>query len=178
MIDRWQWRRRIGIAVAAWLGAVLVLAVTSMRPAVVGLAAVTAAGAAVLWLVLDLSDVSAPVDWRAHSDASAATRGADARVRVLRRQITDGRMLDGPSALHRSLVEIVDDALRAHHRIDRSSDPSRAADVLGRPLYEFVVSASPGPELADPRRLAGWLDQIEYVCTPPATTGPIPEEPR
>ena len=171
------WRLRIASLVGIWLAAVGALALMDMRPAVVALAAITAAAGAVLFVVLDLGDVAAPVDWRAVSDAGTSIRGADARVGVLRRQIADGRVLDGPSTLHRSLVELVDDALRTHHRIDRTMQPAQARAVLGDELVRFVEGTGAAATLADPARLSVVLDRLEALTRPAAVPADLADHP-
>jgi hypothetical protein len=161
------WRIRALTFVGIWAAAVVVLGLMDMRPAVVSLAAVTVAVAAVLFFVLDVGDVAAPVDWRATSDGGTSARGADARVGVLRRQISDGRALDGPSTLHRTLVGLVDDALAAHHRLDRSAQPERARVLMGDELARFVDGTTAPAVLADPRQLSTILARIESLATPP-----------
>lgn len=159
-VRRSLWRWRLALIGAGWLAIVTALALLEMRPAVVALAAIVGAVAAVLWVVLDVSDLAAPLDWRAHADMGGTTRGADARVRVLRRQIFDGHTFDGSSAIQRTLLSLVDDSLRARHGIDREREPRMAAEVLGPDLVSLVSN----PDTAawsDPVRLARVLDHVE-----------------
>ncbi len=159
-----RWRLRIASVAGLWFATVVVLAVMDMRPSVTVLAAVAVAIASVLWLLLDLGDLAAPVDWRAYSDGGTSLRGADTRVRVLRRQISDGRALDGSAALQRSLVSLVDDVLATAHGIDRTGQPTQASAVLGPRLQGFVDAPVSGDLLADPARLASVLDEIERLA--------------
>jgi len=159
-----KWRLRIASVAGAWFATVVALALMDMRPSVTVLAAVVVSIACILWLLLDVGDVAAPVDWRAYSDGGVSIRGADSRVRVLRRQISDGRALDGSAALQRALVSLVDDLLATAHGIDRAARPAQAADVLGPRLQTFVDSPVSGDLLADPERLASILDQIERLA--------------
>ncbi len=165
-MSRTWWLRIAGTA-AAWAAAVTALALLEMRPAVVALAAIVVAGAVVLWVLLDLGDVAEPVEWRATSDLGAATRHADTRLLLLYRRVADQRALDQGHALHRGLVELVDDALRSRHGVDRAVDPGAAAAVLGPQLAAFVTGAAV-PRAADPVQLAALLDRIEHVCLGPA----------
>jgi hypothetical protein len=158
-----RWRLRIATVAAVWLAMVVGLALMHMRPAVTVLAAIAVAAACVLWLMLDVGDLAAPVDWRAYSDSGVSIRGADTRVRVLRRQISDGRALDGSASLHRSLVSLVDDLLESTHGIDRAEHPAIAARVLGPQLQGFVDAPPSGDLLADTNRLASILDLIEQL---------------
>lgn len=159
-----RWRLRIATVTGLWFATVVALAVMDMRPSVTVLAAVAVAIAGILWLMLDLGDLAAPVDWRAYSDGGTSIRGADTRVRVLRRQISDGRALDGSAALQRSLVSVVDDVLATAHGIDRVGQPTQAAAVLGPRLQGFVDAPVSGDLLADPARLASVLDEIERLA--------------
>lgn len=171
------WRVRVIAVGMLWVATVATLALLDMRPSVVALAAIAGAVAAVLFLMLDLADVAAPVDWRAVSDGGATARGSDTRVRVLRRQISDGRALEGGTALHRTLVELIDDALVAHHRIDRWSEPDRARAVLGDELSRVVGSSAAAALVADPARLAAVLDRIERLASPnDAQPRPVTQE--
>lgn len=181
-----RWRLRLGGAAAAWAATVAAFALLGMRPAVVPLAAITAAVAVVLWVLLDLGDVAQPVDWRATSDIGAGARGTDARLALLHRQVSDARSLDGGRSLQRALVALVDDALRSRHDIDRVADPDAAAAVLGPELVSFTSvawldaapDASPLTALAaDPARLAQVLDRIEHLCLAPPDPPDLPADP-
>jgi hypothetical protein len=162
-------RRRLRIATVAlaWIVAVTALALMDMRPSVTVLAAISVAAASVMWLLLDVGDVAAPVDWRAHSDGGVSTRGADTRVRVLRRQISDPNALEGRIALHRSLLDLVDDALHAAHGVDRLEQPVLAARLMGPLVTSFTTSPTAGDLLIDPSRLNALLDEIERLSTEP-----------
>jgi hypothetical protein len=159
-----RWRLRIATVTVLWFATVVALAVMEMRPSVTVLAAVAVSIACILWLLLDLGDLAEPVDWRAYSDGGTSIRGADSRVRVLRRQISDGRALDGSVSLQRALVSLVDDLLATSHGIDRVERPTEAADILGPRLQGFVDAPVSGDLLADPERLATILDQIERLA--------------
>lgn len=179
--QRTPWRWRTAVVGGGWLAAVTALALLEMRPAVVALAAIVTAIASVLWLVLDVSDLAAPLDWRGHADVGGTARGSDARVRVLRRQIFDGNTLDGSSAVQRTLVTLIDDALLAHHGIDRAASPDAAAAVLGPDLVALVHAAD-ASAWSDPVRLGRVLDHVErFVAAPrssPFSThwpSPVPE---
>ncbi len=162
-----RWRLRIAGLVLVWIGVVTALALMDMRPSVTVLAAISIAVASVIWLLLDLGDVAAPVDWRAHSDGGVSTRGADTRVRVLRRQISDPHAMEGRTALHRSLLGIIDDSLHATHGVDRAAEPVRAARLMGPIVTAFTTSPAAGDLLADPSRFNALLDEIERLSSEP-----------
>lgn len=172
-----RWWTRLLTFVGIWLAAVAVLGLMDMRPSVTALAAITAAVAGVLFVVLDVGDLAVPVDWRATSDGGTSARAADARVGFLRRQISDGRALDGPSVLHHTLVGLVDDALITHHRVDRRADPERARALMGEELAQFVDGHTAPAVLADARQLSTTIARIESLAIPPgAVRRPDPQE--
>lgn len=163
-----RWRIRIATIVIVWIAVVAALAFMEMRPSVTVLAAIVVAGAVVVWSMLDIGDVAAAVDWRATSDGGVSTRGADTRVRVLRRQISDPSALEGRTALHRSLITLVDEALRTTHGVDRFEQPTLAARVMGPHLTSFATSTPTSSDvLADPALLSSLIDQIERLSTEP-----------
>ena len=118
-------RRRAVIVLGVWLVTVGLMAALEMRPAVLAMGAIVAAVAAVAGVLFDLGELPVPVDWTAVRDSGTSGRGADPRVRSLRRKLLDERRLD-VTHLRATLVELVDDRLVAHHRIDRSADPVAA----------------------------------------------------
>ncbi|WP_027341683.1 hypothetical protein [Hamadaea tsunoensis] len=63
--------------------------------------------------------------------------------------------------LRTALVEIVDERLRQRHGITRESDPARARQVLGEPLWTFL--AEPVRRPPSPRELTNliaWMERI------------------
>ena len=163
-----RWRVRIATLVIVWVAVVTTLALMQMRPAVTVLGAIAVAAAVVTWSMLDVGDVAAAVDWRANSDSGVSTRGSDTRVRVLRRQISDPNAMEGRAGLHRSLLGLVDDALRTTHGVDRLEQPTLAARLMGPHITAFAASTPTSSDvLADPSRLAALLDQIERLSTEP-----------
>ena len=170
-MTRWSWR--VLALVAGWAGAVAALGLLQMRPAVTVLAALAGVVAATLWMVLDVSDVAVRADWRATADGSGTTGGGDARVGALRRQIADARVFEDNTSLHRSLVALADEALRLHG-VDRTTQPARAAALLGPPLTSFVSLAPDREVIGDPRRLDVLVSRLEQLAAgPPA---PSPQE--
>jgi hypothetical protein len=150
------------LGLVVWVGVVAVMAGLEMRPAVIALGAVVFAVGSVVAVMFDLGDLPRPVDWSAVRDSGSSTRGADARVRSLRRQLVDERRLD-LGQLHRTLSELVDDRLLAHHRIDRAADPAAAAAVLAPSLRDLLAMAPDDRSIGDPRRLQRVLTDLEAL---------------
>ena len=88
----------------------------------------------------------------------------DRRVMRLRSGLAYGRA-DGASLenLRLSLVGLVDDQLRAAHRIDRRQDPEAARVVLGDELDAFVNDPDAAAVLLKPRSLDRILTLIERL---------------
>ena len=154
--------RRMLTVLVVWLGCVAVMAGLEMRPAVVALGAITTAVATVLAVTYDLGELPMPVDWSAVRDSGTSSRGADPRVRSLRRQLVDERRLD-LGHLHATMIELVDDRLLAHHRVDRALDPAAAAAVLTPSLRELLAAPPDDRSLGDPRRLQRILTDLEAL---------------
>ncbi len=150
------------VVLVVWLGCVAVMAGLEMRPAVVALGAIVAAVVAVVAVMFDLGELPVPVDWTAVRDSGSSARGADPRVRSLRRQLTDERRID-LGRLHGTLVGLIDDRLAAHHHIDRALDPAAAAAVLTPVLRDLVATAPDDRSLADPARLRRVLTDLEAL---------------
>ena len=72
--------------------------------------------------------------------SSCAARHAVAihAVSSLRTELYDAWWF-GSAELRGSLVDLVDDRLLAHHRIDRATDPAAAMEVLTPTLRQLVV---------------------------------------
>ena len=59
------------------------------------------------------------------------------------------------------LAELTDERLRLKHGITRSSDPRRARELLGEPLWEFL--AEPERRAPKPRELSAYVDALEKI---------------
>ncbi|MFZ4811379.1 MAG: hypothetical protein ACOYL9_08560 [Ilumatobacteraceae bacterium] len=156
------WRRRVLAAIAAWVVTVCVMLGLEMRPNPVVLALVVAITATVGFVLIDLSDIAAPVDWATAREADS-TRGGDARVRILTRRLEQGGVMGGDSMVHSTLVELIDDELLTAHGVDRSSEPDRAATILGPDLTRLVSEPASSQQLSDPTFLATILDRVESL---------------
>lgn len=106
---------------------------------------------------------AAPVDPVVHVPRAAAYSGAFARIG----HITG--LLDFVPAEARHfeygvrplLVDLIDDRLRRHHRIDRRTQPELARQIVGEELWTLVeVEQRQSPSA---RRLRGWVEAIERL---------------
>jgi hypothetical protein len=59
------------------------------------------------------------------------------------------------------LAELTDERLRLKHGITRSSDPRRARELVGEPLWGFLDQ--PGRRAPKPRELATYVDALEKI---------------
>jgi hypothetical protein len=157
------WRGRVAVVVGAWLVVVIVMAALDMGPRPALIAGLAAAVASAMWLIADLADVAEPVEWNAEFDYGRLPRGADLRIRALQGQLAYGPSMDDGRALHRLLVELIDDRLAASHGIDRTTDPERAQAALGPALATFVVGPPSSRQLRDPSSLSSIISMIEAL---------------
>lgn len=158
-----SWRRRLAVVVACWAAVVAVMAGLGMEPNLIVLAALAAVVGVITWVVLDLSDIAAPVDWRTTREGSGRGVASDVRVNTLRRQLGAAGALGSDDMVHTSLVAIIDDRLASEHGVDRRVQPSMAAALLGPDLDEFVTHPPSRERWADPRFLPAVLDRIEAL---------------
>ena len=157
------WRVRIAVVVSCWLLVVIAMAALQMGPRPVLIAGLAAAVASALWLLTDLADVAEPTSWTAAFDPGRLPRGADLRIRALQGQLAHGPSMDDGRALHRLLVDLIDDRLVADHGIDRALEPDRAAVALGPTLAAFVVAPPSSRQLRDPSFLSSIITLIESL---------------
>ena len=134
-------RWRAVATVCVWLVLCVSLAANRARPAVLALGGIVAVVAAVILVTFDLAKVVIRVEWipPRHLPRSSS-RGSDPRVGSLRNQLHDARWF-GSTELRATLVDLVDDRLLAHHRIDRASDSAAAMDALTPALRQLVVGS-------------------------------------
>ena len=109
-------------------------------------------------MLFDLDDVAPAADWSA-AGGGRRWRAMDVRVRSLHRDLLHAREDD--LALHRTLVAIVDDHLRAVHAIDRRTERERALVAIGPELLRFLDA--PPARLSSPVVLGGVLARIEAL---------------
>ncbi len=117
-----------------------------------------------VWFVTDLVDVAHGSTAVASGPAPPPTERADRRVMRLRTGLAYGRP-DGVSLanLRATLVDLVDDQLRAVHNIDRSKDPESARAVIGDDLSAFIDDPDAAEMLTQPRSLDHILTLIEQL---------------
>jgi hypothetical protein len=158
-----DWRRRAAFVAGAWVLVFGVSAAAQTDPEPIALAAVILVASAVVWLATDLSELAERAEWRTYSLANGRRRGADARVNVLQRALVDIATRDDAARIHPVLVELIDDRLAAHHGVDRSAEPDRAAEILGDDLVAFIETPPIPVYLGNPRYLARIITHIEQL---------------
>jgi hypothetical protein len=159
----WSWRRRLAVVMGCWAAVVATMVGLGMQPNPIVLAAVAAVAGVIGALLLDLSDIAAPVDWRTTREGSGRGIASDVRVSALRRQLGAAGALGSDDMVHTSLVAIIDDRLLVEHAVDRRAQPAAAAALLGPDLVEFVTGSPSRDRWADPRFLPAVLDRIEAL---------------
>ena len=153
-------RVRLAIALAVWLAAVLALWASDSRPAVAVIGGIVVAGAAACFAALDLGRGLVQAEWHAEVPHRPAPAADDPRVDVLRHRV-QAAWFTGSTQVSDTLVDLVDDRLRAHHHIDREADP-RAADELLSPTLRRLL-AGPRRQTATPGELQRILTDIEAL---------------
>lgn len=158
------WIRPLVITVMLTVATLTFAMTTGMGPDVLALAALCLLTGTMVWFVTD-SLVAAPpghgVVLTPLADPRART---DRRVMSLRNGIAYGRASDvALEQLHETLVDLIDDQLRALHDVDRASDPVIAAAILGSELTAFVDDPDGARTLATPWRLERIITQIERL---------------
>lgn len=179
--------QRRGIPLVA-IGALLA-GVTA--PRLLFLAAVGLVAGAALWLVIDLASAIRPIGWTDHRNAGDRGGAPDRRVETLRTRLTgprtripwltlapqneeadkgngtDDRALagrrDDDASIAATLVDLIDDHLRAEHGIDRATDPVAAAAVLGPELSRFVTDPAARLSMTKRRSMSSTLTMIEAL---------------
>jgi len=151
--------RRIAAIVIAWALLVLALWVSHSRPAVFVLGGILAALGATLFLALDLADAVDGLEWSPRARQYPARR-TDPRVAWLHHKVQSARW-SGSTEISDTLIELVDDRLRAHHHIDRAEDPAAAAAVLSPALRTLVEGQRPMARSS--RELQQLLTDIEAL---------------
>jgi hypothetical protein len=100
------------------------------------------------------------------SSSSSSAAGADAlRTAVRRWEVTLARAHDDADLYSRNvlpvLAELADERLRLRHGITRASDPRRARELLGDPLWAALHD--PGRRAAKNRELETYVDALERL---------------
>ena len=151
--------RVIGIVVL-WLAVSGVLWVADARPAVIAIGGVVAAIGALVLLAIELADAVVASPWPRRDDVGRPPVGSNRWVVTLRNQHERDRRYGG-TELHETLVELVDDRLLAHRRLDRADDPVAAVAALP-PVLQRLVTDPPRP-LTSARELREIVSEIEAL---------------
>ncbi len=150
------------VIIAAAVTVDLLMLATDMGPS---LGATTALGlliGATIWFMAEIGPTAARPR-PATVGPKASEHRADLRITTLRQALayggTDHYLAE---RVHTSLVEVVDDELRAHHGIERVLDPDAAAAILGPELWRFVGDSEAAATMTT-RSLARIVTLIEEI---------------
>ena len=132
---------------------------------------VVAAFVALRLLMLAVSEVAAPplprpATRRGEDEGDYRWAGTDTLRAAVRRweQQLDWSQHD-PERFSRNVLpvlgELTDERLRLKHGFTRASDPRRAREVLGEPLWEFLDQ--PGRRAPKPRELSAYVEALEKI---------------
>lgn len=159
-----SWKRPVAAIAAAAILVDAFMVVTDTGPDVVLIAALCVLVGAALWFTSDLMNSTAEATELAAAPNLPLPPATDRRVMRLRSGLVYGRRDDTSlERLRATLVELVDDQLRAVYQIDRVEEPDRARVVLGDQLWRFVDDPRTAHELARPNQLDRTLTLIEQI---------------
>ena len=123
---------------------------------------------ALRWLMIVLDDVAPPAVPRAHRRGAEGPGSGEWAVDGLREavrrwearldRVQDGGA-GGSSNLLATFAELADERLRLRHGITRASDPQRAGELLGEPLWQLLAAPDRRPPRA--RDLAIHVQTLE-----------------
>ena len=140
------------------------MVLAGMKPAVLLVAALCGLIGGVVWFLVDLAKVVLdPTDVIPARPEPEPVGRADRRVMRLRSGLAYTRNGESLDRLHTTLVELVDDQLRAVYQIDRHVDPVGARAVLGDDLSTFVVDPNAARRLTRPSEVDHVLTLIEQI---------------
>jgi hypothetical protein len=147
-----HWTARIALPFGLWLTVALGAWVLGNQPDPLLLALMIAVGAVLLWLYLDVSADAEVSQWPAMTEEPVRPPGEDPRLERLHRILTQHQSAhDVGDALHRTLADLADHRLVAHHGVSLRADPDRAAQLLGPELAAVVTQRPPYPRLSTDR---------------------------
>lgn len=186
--DKLDWRISVtaGIGIAVAVGMVLL----GMEPRLILVAIIVMMVAAATWLVFDLGNAAEPLHWHDYGMNDAGAVQPDRRVRALRSRLERNARTRRPSGANGAsgggqdnardeiadtLVDVIDDHLRAEHGLDRSLRPEAAAEILGPDLTRFVTDPSARRSMAQRRSLARTVSLIEALEHPLTRSPDLPE---
>ncbi|MBT5275361.1 hypothetical protein [Ilumatobacter sp.] len=170
------------VVVTALIGVVtgVLMVLLGMEPRLVLVGFVVIVATAATWLILDVGQATAPVNWHNYGAAEDAVTRPDRRVQVLKARLRQptrrGRALgsvgatptgraDPSDEIGDSLVEVLGDHLVADRGIDRSEDPVGAAEALGPELMQFVSDPAVRRSMTQRRTLVRTVTSIEAFTT-------------
>jgi hypothetical protein len=160
----WVLRNALLVAVAT------LVTVAGLRAAKmhVSLLLLVTAFAGLRLIMLAVSEVAPPAKpkRRAGVDAAGAGETSDSlRAAVRRWEKTLSRAQDDPDLYSRNvlpgLAELTDERLRLRHGITRASDPRRARELLGDPLWAALHD--PGRRTGKAREIQTYVDALERL---------------
>lgn len=158
------WKVPVAVIVAVIVLVELVLIVSGSEPAILLIAALCGLVGVIVWFILDLVEVALD-----SSDTDFAPSGSeligitDRHVMRLRSGLAYTRDEASLERLRSSLVDLVDDQLRAVYHIDRAKDPEGASAVLGPDLSSFVEDPHSASRLDRPSHVDRVLTLIEQI---------------
>lgn len=135
--------RRVGAAAAVWLVVAVVGYVLGHEPRPGFLALAVAAGAGVLWLLLDVSADTETAVWYSPRHAPVRPEGEDPGLARMHRMVS--QHLDAHEVgdtLHRHLADLAERRLVARHGIVPRADPDRTSALLGTELCHLLDAAA------------------------------------
>ncbi len=159
-----SWKRPVGLIIGVTIMVDVLMVVTGMGPQVVLVAALGVLVGAGVWFLADLADVTDGATAVPMGTTNEPAARADRRVMQLRTGLAYGRP-DRASLLQlrATLVDLVDDQLRAVHLIDRAQQPEAARAVMSDDLYVFVTDPDSATMLTEPRRVEHIVTLIERL---------------
>lgn len=153
------------VAIAA--GTIVVVAfmvVADTGPDVLLVAALCILVGVGLWFFSELTKGAVEATDVVAGPTPTMSQATDRRVMRLRSGLVYGRHDDDALVrLRASLVELIDDQLRAAHQIHRVEEPDAARAVLGDELAAFVDDPGAAHALARPNQLDRILTLIEQL---------------
>ncbi|MBU2668814.1 hypothetical protein KOI35_35415 [Actinoplanes bogorensis] len=160
----WALRNLLLIALAT----VVVVAVLRSADYEISIIFVVTALAGLRLILLAVAEVRAPAapkrsDRRAGSDGSAGTDSLRAAVRRWEQNLERANAEDDLYSRNvlPVLAELTDERLRLRHGITRATDPRRARELLGEPLWEALHER--GRRMPKARDLESYVDVLERL---------------
>lgn len=96
---------------------------------------------------------------------AAEASGDSLRTAVRRWEYQLGHAQNEPDRFSRivlpALGELTDERLRLRHGITRATDPQRARELLGEPLWQLLNET--GRRSPKPREVSAWIDALERI---------------